>query len=153
MNIHTVSKGIMGQGNTNRYKQYALGMKWRMEGKTHLMELNSVLPVVYERTNAPGTGTWLFTMFVYGKSGMYERICWDDAVYERTNAPGTGTWLFTMFVYGKSGMYEHICWHDGRKVRTHVPPVRNIEHWKRDQYCPVTTHAYIRLQCNLLQQT
>ena len=23
-------------------------------------------------------------------------------------------------------------------VKTHVPPVPSIEHWKRDQYCPVT---------------
>ena len=25
----------------------------------------------------------------------------------------------------------------GKKI-THVPPVPSIEHWKRDQYCPVT---------------
>ena len=59
-------------------KQCAWRIKWRMEGKTHLMELNCVLFVVYESTDAPGTVTWLFTTFAYGKSGRYEHICRKD---------------------------------------------------------------------------
>ena len=76
MKIQAASEYIMGQGNTKWYKQCALRIKWRVEGKTHLMELNYVLPVVYESTYAPGTGTWLFTTFAYGKSSKYERILW-----------------------------------------------------------------------------
>ena len=60
---------------TGQYKQCALRIKRRMEGETHLTELNCVLPVVYESTDAPVTGTWLFTTFAYGKSGKYEHIC------------------------------------------------------------------------------
>ena len=37
-----------------------------------------MLLVVYESTNAPGTGTWLFTTFAYGNSGKYEHIYWED---------------------------------------------------------------------------
>ena len=68
----------MGQGNTKWYKQCASRIKWRMEGKAHLKELNCVLPVVYESTDAPGTCTWLFTTFAYGKCGNYDHICWED---------------------------------------------------------------------------
>ena len=84
--IQAVSECIMGHRNTKWYKQCALRVKWRMEGKTHLMELNCVLPVVYESTDAPGTGTWLFTTFAYGKSGKYEDICWEDGRQVRKGA-------------------------------------------------------------------
>ena len=36
-----------------------------------------MLPVVYESTDAPGTGPWLLTTFAYGKSSKYEHICWE----------------------------------------------------------------------------
>ena len=71
-------KCIMGQGNMKWNKQCALRIQWRMERKTHLMELSCVLLVVYENTGAPGTDTWLFTTFAYGKSGRYEHISWED---------------------------------------------------------------------------
>ena len=74
MKIQGVRDCIIGQGNPKWYKQCALCIKWRMEGKTHLMELNYVLHMVCESTDAPGTGTWLFTTFAYGKSGKYEHI-------------------------------------------------------------------------------
>ena len=77
MKIQAASEYIMGQGNTKWYKQCALRIKWRVEGKTHLLELY-VLPVVYEGTYTPGTGTWLFTTFAYGKSSKYEHIWWED---------------------------------------------------------------------------
>ena len=76
--IQAVSECIMGEGNMKWYKIHALRIKWRMEGKTHLMELNRVLLVVYESTDALRTGTWLFTTFAYGKSRTYEPICWED---------------------------------------------------------------------------
>ena len=69
-----MSECIMAQGNTKWYKQCALCIKWRMEGKTHLMELNCVLHVVSESTDAPGTCTWLFTTFASGRSSRYEYI-------------------------------------------------------------------------------
>ena len=50
------------------------------------MELNCVLPVVYESTDAPGTCTWLFTTFAYGKSGKYEHICLEDGRQVRRGA-------------------------------------------------------------------
>ena len=84
--IQVVSECIMGQGNTKCYKQCALRMKWRMEGKTHVMELNCVLPVVYKSTDAPGTGTWLFTTFAYGKSSKYEHMCSEDGRLFRKGA-------------------------------------------------------------------
>ena len=57
-----------------------------MVGKTHLMELNCVLPVVYESADAPGTGTCLFTTFAFGKSGKYGHICWEDGRQVRKGA-------------------------------------------------------------------
>ena len=45
-----------------------------------------LLLVVYESTDAPGTGTWLFTTFVYGKSAKYEDICWEDGQQVRKGA-------------------------------------------------------------------
>ena len=86
MKIQAVSECIMGHGNTRWYKQCALRIKWRMEGKTHLMELNCVLPLVYESTDAPGTGTWLFTTFAYGESGKYEHICQENGRQVRKGA-------------------------------------------------------------------
>ena len=44
--IQAVSQSMMGKGNTKWYKECALCIKWRMEGQTHLMELNFVLCVV-----------------------------------------------------------------------------------------------------------
>ena len=74
----------MGQGNTKWYKQCT--HKWQIEGKRHLMEVNHVLLVVYESTDAPGTVTWLFTTFVYGKSSKYEHICLEDGRHIRKRA-------------------------------------------------------------------
>ena len=74
MKIQAVAECIMGQGKTKCYKQCTLCIKWRMGGKTHHMELNCVLPVVYESTDAPGTSTWLFTTLGYGKSSKYEHL-------------------------------------------------------------------------------
>ena len=75
-----------GTGKYEVVQAVRTAYKWRMEGKTHLMELNCVLPVVYESTDAPGTGTWLFTTFAYGKSGKYEHICWEDGRQVRKGA-------------------------------------------------------------------
>ena len=79
-----MSQCIMAHVNTN--KQCVLCIKWRMEGKTHLMKLNLAPPVIYESTDDPGTGTGLFTTFVYGKCGKYEHICWEDARQVRKGA-------------------------------------------------------------------
>ena len=62
---------IMGQGNTKWYKQCILRIKWRMGGKTHLMELNCVVFLICESTDRRGIGTWLFTTSGNGKSGNY----------------------------------------------------------------------------------
>ena len=39
-------------------------------------------------------------------------------------------------------------------IPTHVPPVPSIEHWKRDQYCPVTGGNFrksVPLACDMLR--
>ena len=84
--IQVVSECIMGQGYRKWYKQCALRITWRMDGKTLLVELNRVLHVVYESTDAPGMGTWLRKMFAYGKFGKYEHICWEDGQQVRMGA-------------------------------------------------------------------
>ena len=50
------------------------------------MELSCVVSVVYESTDAPRAGTWLFTTFVYGKSGKYEHISFEDGRQVRKGA-------------------------------------------------------------------
>ena len=62
-------------GTGEREVVQAVCMAYQIEGKTHLMVLSCVLPVIYESADAPGIGTPLFTTFVYGKAGKYEHIC------------------------------------------------------------------------------
>ena len=76
--IRAVSECIMRQGNHEVVQAVHIAYQMAHTYLTYLMKLNCVLHVVYENTDAPGFGTWLFTTFAYGKSGKYGHICRGD---------------------------------------------------------------------------